>query len=376
MSTISRRQKELLLNDVARMINNNNHTAFANHAKIAETVSNGDLKLFIDAPKKEFVIRYGKKEIRINCNEQSMKEISEIVFNNNSKLKGISDTTTLSSSTVALSTKGAQDIKESISTKADKQHNHDDKYAAKEHTHDNLPEHNHDERYATKTDLALHDHNEVYATKEELVEHNHTEYAPLKHEHTEYQKAGSYASSTHNHDTKYSKIDHTHYGIDDKDELKEFINDIAGDKWYNYLWEVLGIGVSAYDTAIIWHMQAQIKSIFAILAANGLTDTLQTTTGLGSALDGVANKLGDVADTVEELGDRFESIKGPMQKLSKVCKKGSEAAGKYSRLVDNALNCDNLHDMTEYVRRFNNGIDYPLGKLPKPTDVLDMNLLP
>ena len=39
MSIISRRQKELLLNDVARMINNNNHTAFANHAKISESVA-------------------------------------------------------------------------------------------------------------------------------------------------------------------------------------------------------------------------------------------------------------------------------------------------------------------------------------------------
>ena len=58
MATISRRQKDILLNDVARMINNNNHTAFANHAKIAETVSNGDLKFYIDSPKKEFVIKY------------------------------------------------------------------------------------------------------------------------------------------------------------------------------------------------------------------------------------------------------------------------------------------------------------------------------
>ena len=59
MSIISRRQKDALLNDVARMINNNNHTAFANHAKTAESVGNSDLKLFVDAPKKEFVIRYG-----------------------------------------------------------------------------------------------------------------------------------------------------------------------------------------------------------------------------------------------------------------------------------------------------------------------------
>ena len=148
MSVISRRQKELLLNDVARMINNNNHTAFANHAKEAESISNGDLKFFIDSPKKEFVIRFGKKEMRFNCSEQNIKEVNEVVFNNNSTLKGISDSVTLPSSTVALSTKGAQQIKQSIDTKSDKSHNHDDKYADKSH--------NHDDKYADK----LHTHPE------------------------------------------------------------------------------------------------------------------------------------------------------------------------------------------------------------------------
>ena len=57
MSVISRRQKEILLSDVQRMINNNNHTAFANHAKIAERITNGDLAFYIDSPKKEFVIK-------------------------------------------------------------------------------------------------------------------------------------------------------------------------------------------------------------------------------------------------------------------------------------------------------------------------------
>ena len=51
MSIISRRQRLLLLNDVSRMINNIN-CAFANHAKIAERVSNGDLTFYIDSPKR------------------------------------------------------------------------------------------------------------------------------------------------------------------------------------------------------------------------------------------------------------------------------------------------------------------------------------
>ena len=80
MSILSRRQKNILLSDVQRMINNNNHTAFANQAKIAECVSNGDLKFYIDSPKKEFVIKYGNKEIRFNCNEQQIKELRDHVY--------------------------------------------------------------------------------------------------------------------------------------------------------------------------------------------------------------------------------------------------------------------------------------------------------
>ena len=368
MSIISRRQKELLLNDVARMINNNNHTAFANHAKISESVGNGDLKLFIDAPKKEFVIRYGKKEIRFNCNDQNIKELNEIVFNNKSKITGISDTTTTPSSTVSLSTKGAKQLKDSIADKADKQHNHDDKYAFKEHTHDNIPEHNHDSQYATKEELLEHNHNLQYADKLHL----HPEYQPVG----DYQPAGNYAKSTHDHDTKYSALGHTHYGIDDKDKLKEFINDVAGDKWYDYLWEGLGIAADGYNAGIIWHMRSQIAAIFAILAANGLTDTAQTATGLGSCLDGYASKLGEVAESFEDIGKRFESIQEPVKKISNAIKKGSEEVGRYSRLVEKLDKCDGLKDMTEAVKRFHNGADFPLDKLSKASDVLDMNLLP
>ena len=41
---ISRRQREALLDEMTRMLANKQHVAFANHAKIAERVSNGDRK--------------------------------------------------------------------------------------------------------------------------------------------------------------------------------------------------------------------------------------------------------------------------------------------------------------------------------------------
>ena len=91
MSLISRRQRELLLNDVSRMINNNIHSAFANHAKVAESISNGDLKLYIDSPKKELVIKYGNNNIRFTIAEQMINELAGIIFKDKSILKGISD---------------------------------------------------------------------------------------------------------------------------------------------------------------------------------------------------------------------------------------------------------------------------------------------
>ena len=192
MSIISRRQRELLLNDVYRMINNNNHTAFANQAKIAECVSNGDLKFFIDSPKKEFVIRYGKKEIRFNCSDQNIKELNAIMFNNHSTIKGISDSTLLPSSNIALSTKGGSDMKEEmkreIDDKADKDHNHDSQYADKEHTHS---------QYADKT-------------------HTHSQYANKEHTHSGYQPAGNYALASHTH-SQYADKTHTHSEYADKE---------------------------------------------------------------------------------------------------------------------------------------------------------------
>ena len=164
MSVISRRQKDILLSDVQRMINNNNHTAFANHAKIAERVSNGDLTFYIDSPKKEFVIKYGNKEIRFNCNDQQMSELKSIKFDDNSVIKGISDSTTSDYSNIALSTKWGKTIKNDFDN-----HNHDQQYASKNH--------NHDDKYADKN----HNHDSDYAP----INHTHaTQYSPATHTHS------------------------------------------------------------------------------------------------------------------------------------------------------------------------------------------------
>ena len=337
MSIISRRQKDALLNDVARMINNNNHTAFANHAKTAESVGNSDLKLFVDAPKKEFVIRYGKKEMRFNCSEQSIKELNEIVFNDNTKIKGISDTPS-SSSSVAFSAKGAQQLKQSIDNIASKEHNHDDKYAAKEH--------NHDDKYADKN-----------------------------HSHDNYQPKGDYSQANHNHDSKYADKNHSHYGIDSKDDLKEFINDITKDPWYIKLFKGIEIASDVLQTGFILGLDAQIKAIYAALATNGIVDTAQSMSTLGTVLFGYANKFKSVADTITKVGKIFENVNDVCQTVTKPIQYTAELLEKGAGVVEQFNDIKSAYEFKELVGRIQNGAEVGK-KLGKATDyVFDRNLI-
>lgn len=72
------------------------------------------------------------------------------------------------------------------------EHNHDDEYAAIDHTH-------------TEYASVSHDHDEDYAG----ISHTHTEYASATHEHT------GYADADHNHDSAYAPLSHTHTGFAD-----------------------------------------------------------------------------------------------------------------------------------------------------------------
>ena len=348
MSIISRRQKDALLNDVARMINNNNHTAFANHAKVSESVGNGDMKIFVDAPKKEFVIRYGKKEIRINCNEQCIKELNEIVFNDNTKIKGISDTPS-SSSSVAFSAKGAQQLKQSIDNIASKEHNHDDKYAAKEH--------NHDDKYADKN----HSHDN-YQPKGNYSEANHNHDT-------------KYADKSHNHDSKYADKNHSHYGIDSKDDLKEFINDITKDPWYIKLFKGIEIASDVLQTGFILGLDAQIKAIYAALATNGIVDTAQSMSTLGTVLFGYANKFKSVADTITKVGKIFENVNDVCQTVTKPIQYTAELLEKGAGVVEQFNDIKSAYEFKELVGRIQNGAEVGK-KLGKATDyVYDRNLI-
>ena len=111
------------------------------------------------------------------------------------------------------------------------------------------------------------------------------------------------------------------------------------------------------------------------MAANGLIDVAQTTTTIGTALMGYADKINDVGEFVGKIGKTFDSVGETCKKIADPIKKASDTVGKYARIVDNFGNCEGLTDMTDMVARFQNGADISQMPLPKTTNVLNMNLI-
>ena len=391
MSIISRRQRELLLNDVSRMINNNIHSAFANHAKVAESISNGDLKLYIDSPKKELVLKYGNNNIRFTISEQTINEIASIVFKDKSIIKGISDSLLKSSSNIALSTKGANELKQQIDNKAAKDHNHDDKYAAKEH--------NHDTKYANIN----HTHNEYQAKGNyqpagnyAAANHNHdSNYAPLKHEHTEYQAKGDYAPATHTHPEyqpkgnyapaahahpDYAAKNHTHWDLpEDKDDFEEEIKTIVnGPKAWRVIktiWNVADAAGEVVQYGVVAGQQAEIASIYSALAGAGIIDSAQSASTLGTCLTGYASKLSSASKAFETLGNSVKAIQKPMEAVSKVLKTASNKVSKLGKVVNEVAKCDSLGSMMSTIEYFWKGGKFVSSKLPATASVLKAALI-
>ena len=205
---LSRRQRESLLDEVAKMIANKQNVAFANCSKISERVSNNDLSFYINSVDKAFIMKYANNTMTFNCKEKTFSELNALIFSNKNKITGISDTSK-NDSNIALSTRWAynKDIEtlkrmrkynpdglsgsgtvDIIGITDDntysqqhlltyeywKEHqeeqqeedekNYDNRYAMKDHIH---------QEYATKQELLLksditHDHSDKYLTKDEL----------------------------------------------------------------------------------------------------------------------------------------------------------------------------------------------------------------
>ena len=103
---LSRRQRESLLDEVAKMIANKQNVAFANCSKISERVSNNDLSFYINSVDKAFIMKYANNTMTFNCKEKTFSELNALIFSNKNKITGISDTSK-NDSNIALSTRWA-----------------------------------------------------------------------------------------------------------------------------------------------------------------------------------------------------------------------------------------------------------------------------
>ena len=249
---------------MARMMANKQTVAFANQSKVAERISNSDMSLYIDAVKKDFVIKYSNKTMKINAKERTFSDLEELIFAYyRGTIRGIADTARYDS-TYALSAKYAyikkqemaamiqywdpittayyEDIEPNIhGVTCDERHQHarqhlltydhwhdhkesggdgcdcGDKYALKEHTHvsDDI------------TNLAA----ELETKADKQYQHNCSDitdialnYAPLVHQH--------YCADILDIAINYARAQHTHLKADiiDLDLTKyQSIDDVK--KW-------------------------------------------------------------------------------------------------------------------------------------------------
>ena len=377
---ISRRQRESLLDEVSRMLANKQNVAFANHAKIADRISNGDLALYMDSTKKEFVMKFGNNNIKFNPKEKLISEINAILFNDKSRIEGITSTPS-SNEKLSISAKWAyshyqetlkrmkkwdpeginifqeqanitgvtdegkygeqhiltyeywQDHKETVS---DKDHNHDNRYALKDHEHPTY-------------------------SKEG---HVHSEYAPVTHSHPEY----SPANHTH---SQYASSSHTHSQYLTKSQIIDLIEDETETPWYEKLFNGLHtVNEVAQDGYIFW-MQSQIASIYSVLTSNGLVDSGQTAaiSGVGAVATGVASKLLKVADGLSYIGEKFQKVNGIITKITTPLRNLANHLQGYQQVFDVI---DDVRDLVGWTEQ----TAHTVGNIGSLDDFLSTNLLP
>ena len=337
---LSRRQRESLLDEMSRMLANKQTVAFATHSKISEKISNGDLSLYINSPNKEFVIKYSNNTMKLNAKDKTFSELNALIFSNKNKLTGITDTGQ-NSSTLSLSAKWAYN-KDIETMNRMKKYNpkgvsgsgvveiigitDENKYSQQhlltyEYWKDNQEkqeeeeQQNYDERYAFKE----HQHQQ-YPTREELTT-----------------LLANKSDITHDHKDKYLT----------KDEIVDLIDDETGTPWYEVLFKGLETIHDLGQDGYIYWLQTQINTIYGILEAQGVIVSAGKLSGLGATVTGVGTKLRSAADVFDAIGNKFNKVKGFTDTCSKYLNKGADMLTQFDKIrvefvKDIGANVENL----------------------------------
>ena len=334
---ISRRQRESLLDEVSRMLANKQNVAFANHAKIADRISNGDLALFMDSAKKEFVMKYGNNNIRFNPKEKNITDLSSIVFSDKSILQGITSTPS-SNDKIAISSKWAYTHYQDTLKRMKKWNPEGLNIFQGEATITGITD---EGKYIEQHLLTYEywkDHQEKKEEEEEknyderyaFKDHTHEQYANKQHVHSEY------SSISHLHDERYALKDHSHDEYLNEEEIIDLIKDETKTPWYEKLFKGIEVISDVAQDGYIYWLQTQIQSIYATLAANGIVDTGQTATltGIGAVATGVASKVLKLADGLSYIGSKFESVSGIVNKITSPIRTVANHLQGYQQIFD------------------------------------------
>ena len=361
---LSRRQRESLLDEMTRMLANKQHVAFANHSKIAERVSNGDLAFYIDSTKKEFVVKYTDKTMKFNAKEKTFSELNALIFENKQKITGISDSTNKSSSTIALSTKWGKTMDVDITAIKNKFRSWNPSgfnISASQAVIEGITD---EGKYATQHILTY----EYWKDHEEKCKCEDKE----QQEQQQQNYDNRYAFKNHTHNN-YANANHTHDGLWTEDEIRDLIEDETEEPWYKKLFKGLEVVNEVVQDGYIIALQQQINACYAALAANNMIDSVQSVSGLGALVQGVSGKLGTVANGLDWLGSKFPKISNAVSKISQPIRNIANKLQGYRQIVDDFFDTtDGLSDLVDFTNRTAHHINHT-GTID---DMLTEKLLP
>ena len=321
---ISRRQREALLDEMTRMLANKQHVAFANHAKIAERVSNGDLSFYIDSPNKEFIIKYAQNTMRFNAKEKTFSELNALIFANKNRLTGISDTVK-NESTVALSSKWGYEHEKNLRTIMAKWNPSGINIGAGTVKITGITD---EYKYSEQHLLTYEYWKDHEQQKDEEDEENYDErYAFKNHTHNDLVNKTEFNISLQGK----SNVGHTHDGLWERDDIIDLIEETTEEPWYTKLFrglkDIVGIAADAGEIGYIYALQNQVNALYAAMASNGLIDVVQSgadmfngitgvVNGISSKLNLVTNVLNSISKVVPQLSDAIDAIVTPIQQVA------------------------------------------------------------
>ena len=357
---ISRRQRESLLDEMSRMLANKQHVAFANHSKISERVSNGDLNFYINSPQKEFVIKYSNETMRLNAKEKTFSELNALIFSNKSTIKGISDSAK-NDSTIALSAKYGYD-KENEKKNIFKGYN--PKTLLSSGRQVNITGITDENKYATQHLLTYEywkdneekckcqeqeEQQENYDQRYALKNHTHENYADKEHTHQQYIELTT-------GDNRYAFKNHTHGNFLEKPEIEDLIDKKLEPPWYEKLFSGLEFLVEVGQTGYIAALQAQIDACYGILTANGFVDTMQSASSLIGMVSDVIGGLQNFADLADTIGEWVPQLNGVIQQITGPIREISDVIQSYGEYIDEIF--ENVGELPDWMERVAHHIDH------------------